>query len=131
MLLEAELGSDLALPSALTDPWLTTTEWQRICSDEGHAPTSAKSLERMPRLLLLRLIANPPNNVQRKARRISRTSYEMAQVCKSFGDFGNHTKGEQPLVETAVAALAVAVEFAALVLQECAQAGTKEGEPSV
>ena len=118
LLLEAELGHDLALPQELTDPWLQTSEWQRICSEVGRAPEFAKHLDRFPKLLLLRLIANPPSSVERKARRVSRTCYELAQVCKTFGDFGNHTKGELPSIETAIAAVTVAIQFAALIGKE-------------
>ncbi len=129
LLLEAELGSDLSLSNELTDPWLQNNDWQRICTDVGHAPTSAKQLDRLPRLLLLRLLANPPSSIERKARKVSRTCYELAQVCKTFDDFGNHTKGEIPSTETALAAMTVAIQFVALVQAETATMTQPEGRP--
>jgi hypothetical protein len=75
-----------------------------------------------PQCRLLRLLIGAEQNIDRKARHISRQTYQLLDAVVGYGNYGQHTGGEDVGIGTAVAAVMTSLELVARLAEEHPQA---------
>jgi hypothetical protein len=125
LMLIAELGADLEIPNT----WILELQEKEFLGDRVRVPAWCFSgrcpHETRDRIELLKLIINP-RNIQPRAKTCSRLAIELVQVLKRLGDYGEHSGREPIPLESALSAVNIAVEAAALLTSELT-AGSQGG----
>jgi type II secretory pathway predicted ATPase ExeA len=115
LMLLAELGSQLEIPSAWISNW-TANEFVGRNGEPLRTPDWFSSTkcprENRERIDLLRLMINP-RNVAPEARKCSRLGVEQLQLLKRLGDYGEHSDRDQVTSEAALSGIHLAIEAAA------------------